>query len=303
MRIPIAGFCVQSTGIGISSLGVGCELSNPRLRVPIAEDSFMLSKERLFCAGLVVLSGTFLLGVVPGGLKPAMAYADAANDSQIQDEVHKALDNKRFQNVSATIHGPEVILTGTVSLYADKEDADKRVHHVKGVKGVDNDIEVAGPSVEDVTLRDKLAERLSYDRVGYGTTAFNAITIGVQHGVVTLGGTVYGPPDKDSALSLISHTPGVKDIVDNLEVAPVSPMDDQLRLQLARAIYGTSQLQRYALDPAKPIRITVVNGHVTLSGVVDSKMDHDVAGIRANGVPGVFSVANDLQVAGPQTGK
>jgi osmotically-inducible protein OsmY len=201
------------------------------------------------------------------------------------------------------VQGPNVTLAGTVDVYADKEDADRRIHHVKGVKGVDNNIQIAGSSVEDTTLRDKLAERLSYDRVGYGTTAFNSITIGVQHGVVTLGGTVYGPPDKDSAISLVSHTSGVKDIVDNLEVAPVSPMDDQLRLQLARSIYGTPELQKYALDPAKPIRITVVNGHVILSGMVDSKMDHDVAGIKANGVPGVFSVANELQVEGPKTGK
>ena len=87
--------------------------------------------------------------------------------------------------------------------------------------------------MEDAPLRDRLAKSLAYDRVGYGTTAFNSITIGVKDGVVTLGGTVYGPPDKDSALSLVANTPGVKDIMDNLEVAPVSPMDDRLRLQLA----------------------------------------------------------------------
>jgi osmotically-inducible protein OsmY len=262
----------------------------------------MLKKERLLSAGIAVLSGMFLFGVVPGGVRPAQAAGPDA--SQIQEDVHKALDNKRFQNVTASVHGPEVVLAGSVETYADKEDADKRVHHVKGVKGVENEIGVGGGgSVEDTKLRDTLAEKLSYDRVGYGTTAFNSITIGVQHGVVTLGGTVYGPPDKDSAISLVSHTPGVKDIVDNLEVAPVSPMDDQLRLQLARAIYGTPELQRYALDPAKPIRITVVNGHVILSGMVDSKMDHDVAGIKANGVAGVFSVANELQVEGPKTGK
>jgi osmotically-inducible protein OsmY len=139
--------------------------------------------------------------------------------------------------------------------------------------------------------------------VGYGTTPFNSLTIGVQNGVVTLGGPVYGPPDKDSALSLVANTPGVKDIVDNIEVAPVSPMDDRLRLELARAIYGAPTLQKYAMDPAKPIRITVVNGNVTLSGVVDSKMDHDVAGIRANSVPGVFKVTNDLQIESPQSGK
>ena len=90
----------------------------------------------------------------------------------------------------------------------------------------------------------------------------------------------------------------MKDLIDNIEVAPVSPMDDKIRLAEARAIYGFPQLNKYAIDPAKPIRITVVNGTVTLSGVVDSQADKDVANIRANGVTGVFKVVNNLAVVG-----
>jgi len=248
--------------------------------------------------------GAALLGVVlavPAQFAVAQSH-DAKHDPKIEQDIHKALDHKRFSGVRADIQNGVVVLTGTVDTFADKEDADRRVHHVDHVKGVDNEIEVAsvrgGSSMSDEALRDKLAKQLAYDRVGYGTTAFNDINIGVHNGIVTLSGTVYGPTDKDSALSLVAHTPGVRDVVDNLEVAPVSPMDDQLRLRLARAIYGDSQLSRYAMDPAKPIRITVVNGNVVLSGVVDSKMDKDVAGIRANSVPGVFKVTNDIQVAG-----
>jgi hyperosmotically inducible protein len=221
-----------------------------------------------------------------------------ANDAQIQTDVNKALDNKRFKDVKSSVREGIVTLTGTVEIYSAKEDADRRVHHRKNVKGVENMIEVAGPVVGDDQLRNKLAEKLAYDRVGYGTTAFNAFTIGVQNGAVTLGGIAYGPTDKDSALSLVSNYPGVKDVVDNIEVAPVSPMDDQNRLAEARAIYGAPQLNKYAMDPAKPIRITVVNGNVTLSGIVDNQGDKDVAFIRANGVPGVFKVINNLQVAG-----
>jgi hyperosmotically inducible protein len=237
------------------------------------------------------------------GVSSLYAAQGSPGDAQIEAEVHKALDNKKYQNVTASVHDGNVTLTGTVNLYSAKEDADNRVHHVHKVKGVDNEIQVAGPPVEDGALREKLAKALTYDRVGYGTTAFNDITIGVQNGVVTLGGTVYGPMDKSSALALVENTPGVKDVVDNLQVAPVSPMDDRLRVELARSIYGAPQLQRYALDPAKPIRITVVNGNVTLSGVVDSKADRDVAGLRANAVPGVFKVVNNLQVEGQQSGK
>lgn len=252
---------------------------------------------------LSAAAGLLSLGLLASAFAvPNVALAQG-DDARMQADVHKALDDKRFQNVSTSIEGRDVVLTGTVPLYVDKEQADKRVHHVKGVKGVDNEIQVASAGVEDTTLRDKLAKALAYDRVGYGTTTFNAVTIGVQNGVVTLGGTVYWPPDKDSAVSLVANTPGVKDIVDDIKVAPVSPMDDQLRLRLARVIYGEPALQKYAIDPAKPIRIVVVNGNVTLEGLVDSKMDHDLAGIRANSVPGVFKVVNNLEVAGPQASK
>jgi hyperosmotically inducible protein len=243
--------------------------------------------------GCVLLTGAPIANLAQSG----------ANDQQIEAEVTKVLDNKRFQNVKSEVHDSIVTLTGTVNLYSDKEDADKKTHHRKNVKGVQNMIMVAGPEVEDATLRDKLAEKLAYDRVGYGTTAFNALTIGVQNGVVTLGGVAYGPTDKDSAVSLVANYPGVKDVIDDIEVAPVSPFDDRIRLAEARAIYGAPQLNRYAMDPAKPIRITVVNGNVTLSGVVDNQGDKDVANIRANGVPGVFKVVNNLQVAGPTRGK
>jgi osmotically-inducible protein OsmY len=127
---------------------------------------------------------------------------------------------------------------------------------------------------------------------------FNAITVQVHNGVVELGGVVYGPMDKDSALSVVKNTAGVRGVIDHIQVAPPSPMDDRIRQEEARAIYGFPQLNRYAINPAKPIRIVVVNGHVTLVGAVDSQGDKEVAGIRANSVPGVFSVQNDLQVAG-----
>ena len=89
----------------------------------------------------------------------------------------------------------------------------------------------------------------------------------------------------------------MKDVIDNILVDPVSIMDDQTRLAVARAVYGFPSLGKYAMDPARSIRISVQNGHVELSGVVDSQADKDTANIRANGVAGVFSVQNDLQVA------
>ena len=243
------------------------------------------------------ITRTMVLGALLG-LVPAV-HSQAPVDTQIQSEVQHALSNKRFAGVQTEVRDGVVTLTGHVDFYADKEQADRKVHHLKDVRAVRNMIDVSGgEAVDDERLRQKLAEALTYDRVGYGTTPFNNIEIGVKNGVVVLRGTVYGPADKDSAISLVSNTKGVRDVIDELEVAPVSPNDDRIRLEEARAIYGYGPLNRYALDPAKTIRITVVNGRVTLNGVVDSKADRDMAGIRANGVPGVFSVTNNLQVAG-----
>jgi hyperosmotically inducible periplasmic protein len=256
-------------------------------------------RKGLRTVGLLALFSGLLFGggSVAWAQNTTSGAKSGPDDSQIQEEVTKALDSKRFKDVKSSVQNGVVTLSGTVDVYSAKDDADKRVHHQKNVKGVENSIQVAGPTVDDVTLRNKLAEKLAYDRVGYGTTAFNAFTIGVQNGTVTLGGTAYGPMDKDSAISVVENYPGVRDVIDNIEVAPVSPMDDRIRLAEARAIYGFPQLNKYAIDPAKPIRITVVNGNVTLSGVVDTQSDKDVANLRANSVPGVFKVVNDLQVA------
>jgi osmotically-inducible protein OsmY len=259
----------------------------------------MKSSRSRRAAGLVVFIALFAASCVSTGLAQASAVEDnGRNDVRIQTEVRRALEGRRFSGVRSAVRNGIVTLTGTVEIYSAKTDAANRVHRRRYVRGVENLIQVAGPRVDDETLRNKLAEKLVYDRVGYGTTAFNSFTIGVQDGVVTLGGVAYGPVDKDSAVSLVSNYPGVKDVVDKIRVAPVSPMDDRIRLAEARAIYGAPQLNKYAIDPAKPIRIIVANGVVTLTGVVDSQSDKDVANIRANGVSGVFKVIDGLQIAG-----
>jgi osmotically-inducible protein OsmY len=219
------------------------------------------------------------------------------DENSVSAAVMSKLNKKQFQNIKVTVDNGIATLTGTVDLYEYKADADKRVHKVKGISAVRNEIQVAGPSMSDEQLKQKLVEKLQYDRVGYGTTTFNAIGVDVKNGVVTLGGHAVTDVDKDSALALVSTFPGVKDVNDEIEVDPVSIMDDQIRFQVARAVYSYPSLNKYAIDPAKPIRISVQNGNVELYGVVDTKADSDVAYLRANQVPGVFSVKNHLQVA------
>jgi osmotically-inducible protein OsmY len=113
---------------------------------------------------------------------------------------------------------------------------------------------------------------------------------------VTLLGDVTNPVVKSEAANVVKRIEGVERVDNQIHVLPVSPMDDGLRVRLYRTIYGYPTLQKYALGVYKPIRIVVQNGHVTLMGVVDSEMDKNIAGIRANSVFGAFSVDNQLQV-------
>jgi osmotically-inducible protein OsmY len=226
-------------------------------------------------------------------------HAQKASDAQILSDAQRQLKDKKFSGVHVQVQGGVVQLTGQVDRYADKADAEKRIDKMHEAASVRNGISVAGAgSVSDAELYQKLAKQLVYDRQGYPSYPFNSITLQVHDGVVTIGGLVVDPTDKDSAMGLVKNTPGVRDVIDNLKVAPVSPMDNRIRAAEYRAIYGSPQFTKYAIVPSKPIRIVVVNGHVTLTGVVDNTGDRDQAGIRANSVPGVFSVQNDLQVAG-----
>jgi hyperosmotically inducible protein len=226
------------------------------------------------------------------------AYAlgqNAQTDNNIQAQLQN--DLKKFKNVQISVKNGIVDLEGTVNDFATKEEIDKKAHRVKNVVAVRNKLQIAGAGeISDQQLQQKIVQKLQYDRVGYGN-AFNAISVNVQNGVVTLGGNALGPVAADSAVSLVSHFPGVQDVINNIQVDPLSPMDDRSRMQVYRAIYGYPSLQKYSLNPAQPIRITVVNGNVTLNGVVDNQADKDVAGIRANSVPGIFKVTNNLQVA------
>lgn len=127
-------------------------------------------------------------------------------------------------------------------------------------------------------------------------TVFDNLAYRVQGYNVTLMGQVTRPVLKSDAENVVKHIEGVEKVDNQIEVLPTSPMDDGLRRRLFVAIYGYPSLEKYAMPVIKPIRIIVKNGHVTLEGVVDSEADKNTAGIRANGVPGIFSVNNNLQV-------
>lgn len=115
---------------------------------------------------------------------------------------------------------------------------------------------------------------------------------------VTLLGQVTRPTLKSDAERVVKKIEGVERVENRIQVLPVSSLDDRLRRDLFRAIYGYGPLQHYGVGSNRPIHIVVNHGHVTLEGVVDRQADKDMAGLRANGVFGVFSVHNNLVVPG-----
>jgi osmotically-inducible protein OsmY len=148
------------------------------------------------------------------------------------------------------------------------------------------------------TGQDRITREVRHELVMlpyYGV--FDNLAYSVNGGTVTLIGQVTNPVLKSDAEGVVKHIEGVTKVVNQIQVLPLSDMDNGIRRAEYRAIYGDPSLNRYALQAVPPIHIIVNNGKVTLVGAVGSDADKNLAGLRANGVSGVFSVNNELQVA------
>lgn len=127
-------------------------------------------------------------------------------------------------------------------------------------------------------------------------SVFDNLQYKVEGGKVTLLGQVRLPNVKSDAEYAVKHIEGVEAVDNQIQVLPTSFNDDRIRRAEFRAIYSFPGLQMYALRSVPTIHIIVDNGHVTLEGSVARESDKDAAGIRANAVPGTFSVTNNLRV-------
>jgi hyperosmotically inducible periplasmic protein len=242
---------------------------------------------------LRAMTAFLVVGVLSIGM--VAQTTSARYDSDIQARVTQQLTKKQdFRNLQASTEDGIVTLSGSVDLYQQKLDAAKKVRKLDKVQGVRNLIAVSS-SAPDAELEAKLERKLHYDRIGYDNQ-FNFIEVSAKNGTATLTGETRTDVGRDSALALAHYMPGVKDVVDNIKVSPVSGFDDRIRISAVRAIYRDPVLGRYASDPARPIRIVVDNGKLSLYGTVATAMDKQIAGIRANQVFGVFSVQNNLEV-------
>lgn len=154
------------------------------------------------------------------------------------------------------------------------------------------------PAAVELGSAEALAKRVRKELVTLPfLSVFDNLAFRVDGGTVILYGQVTRPTLKSSAENVIKRLEGVDRVINEIEVLPLSPYDDRIRIAVLRAVYGQSALQRYGLGARLSIQIVVKNGHVTLEGVVDRKADKDIAALMANGVSGVFSVTNNLRIA------
>ncbi len=159
-------------------------------------------------------------------------------------------------------------------------------------------------SSADQKLHDRIVREVHHQLVMIPQlTIFDNLAYKVDGDNVTLLGQVVNPVIKNDAESAVKGIEGVGNVTNQIEILPPSPNDNRIRRQVARAIFNDNSLFRYSMGAVPPIHIVVKSGHVTLEGVVNNQSDKNVAGIKANGVPGVFSVTNNLQVENAKESK
>ncbi|MFN2455916.1 MAG: BON domain-containing protein [Pyrinomonadaceae bacterium] len=153
------------------------------------------------------------------------------------------------------------------------------------------------PARETVSNDQQIAQKVRRELVTlpfYGV--FDNLAYKIDGSTVTLYGQVVRPTTRSDAEQRVKRLSGVARVVNNIEVLPLSTFDDSVRLGTYRAVFNTAGLYRYAMGANPSVHIVVARGHVTLEGVVSNRMDSQLAYIAANGVPGVFSVTNNLRV-------
>jgi osmotically-inducible protein OsmY len=224
-----------------------------------------------------------------------MVRADdaAASDDEIRAKVEKKLADKEVDNVEVQVKNHAVILNGTVPSAWAAQRAVQAARDVDEADAVVSQLKIAATTSDDSTLGREVAGRLS----GYASyDVFDAVTLSIKDGVVTLTGTVANDYKRRELAEMAAKVPGVRDVVNRIELMSLGPMDDNLRVRVADAIYREAVFSRYAAGGRPPIHVIVDHGRVKLIGMVASDLERQKADAIARSVPGSFSVDNQLEV-------
>ena len=239
----------------------------------------------LACA---ILCSTSVAGAAPEKNRPTLS------DSQIKTSVEHNLSKLDLgpSQVKVSVRDGVVTLSGTVPSLWLKQEAITRARKADAVKSVVADLTVRRAE-SDQKLADEIAKRLR-QHVFY--TIYDDVEGAVHDGVVTLTGKVTMPYKASEIGDLVARVPGVQEVDNKISTLPVSGFDDQLRIAIASQIYRDPLFWNYAIAVNPPVHVVVENGHVTLTGVVNSEVERRKAETVARMTPGVFSVDNKLRL-------
>ncbi len=240
----------------------------------------------------VILGLALFFGLGMQSMFARTQATDAQILANIQDKVYHA-NVFKHGDVTTTYANGVATLSGTVDNLGTKLDAERAARKTDGVTKVVNNIQVR---VDDFTPRQMLEKARKEVVTYYAYGIFDNVQLKAENGKLIVSGQVTDPFKKSDLGNILARVRGVATLENNLEVLPVSNFDDSLRIKVARAIYGNGPLFIYGNRAVPPIHIIVKNGHVTLEGVVGSKLDSSLAELAARNVGLSFSVVNNLHV-------
>jgi hyperosmotically inducible periplasmic protein len=234
---------------------------------------------------------TLLLAVL---ITVPMLQAQTVSDTDLLQTVQAQISSEKYgKDIQVGVDAGVVTLNGTVATLEQKERIWKTVTKIAGVTGAKNNLQIAAAAGDQ-----QLAEAAAHAVRMYSYySIFDNVEILADNGVLTLKGQVITPWRKADLGARMKSVAGVREIQNALEVLPVSPYDDQIRLRVARAIFGDPGLIRYGLGANPSIHIIVQNGNVRLTGVVMNAMDKALAERAARFAAIYFGFTNDLRIA------
>ncbi|HXG65104.1 MAG TPA: BON domain-containing protein [Blastocatellia bacterium] len=199
----------------------------------------------------------------------------------------------RDNNIQVSVDDHVVTLTGKVRSHAERQRAEARARSVDDVNSVINRLEVAAPDRADAQIAADIAKEI---RSFVFFDIFDWVEGEVKDGVVTLKGAVRESWRRSDYERLAETVEGVKEVRNEIRVLPVSILDDEIRVAVARQIYGDPMFARYANRSLPPIHIIVENGRVTLKGAVATPLERQVVESKVRSGVLAMDVMNDLKV-------
>ena len=247
--------------------------------------------------GMAVLLLTAIWALATGSVSAsAQRMRPRLSDAMITTMVeHRLIDKMvlREDNIKVMVRDGAVTLTGTVRSLAEWKHAAKEALDSDDVSSVSNELRIAKEDRTDQQIAEDLGSEIRryvfYD-------IFDWIEGSVEQNTVTLRGSVREPWRKADYERLAEGIAGVTDVKNELDVLPLSTFDDQLRIGIARRLYGDPRFVRYANRSLPPIHLVVKNGKITLEGVVATPLERQLAESIVRTGSLAFEVVNRLRV-------